>query len=284
MINVVYCGDKGIEDGLIISVLSLAKQTREALGVYVLTMRLEYDCSVYMPVSERTIAVLGERIKKVNPESFIRLIDVGEAFLAAPPIANMTTRFTPYCMLRLYMDQVEGLPDRVLYLDNDVICHADFSDFYHQDISDVEFVGVHDFYGRWTFIRREYKRSYVNSGVLLMNMAKIRETGLIARCRDVCAQQRLFLPDQTALNKCVTAKRIAPRQYNEQRQCRPDTVFRHFSTSFRVLPWPRVISVKPWQIDRMHRVLHLHDYDDLLREYQHIKNQVTLKVYRYENN
>ncbi len=34
----------------------------------------------------------------------------------------MKTRFTPCCMLRLFADEILELPDKILYLDNDVIC------------------------------------------------------------------------------------------------------------------------------------------------------------------
>ena len=39
--NILYCGDRNILDGLIISVLSLAKQTKETLNIFVLTMYMK---------------------------------------------------------------------------------------------------------------------------------------------------------------------------------------------------------------------------------------------------
>ena len=39
--NILYCGDNNIKDGLIISILSLIKHTNEELNVYVFTMK--YD-------------------------------------------------------------------------------------------------------------------------------------------------------------------------------------------------------------------------------------------------
>ena len=37
------------------------------------------------------------------------------------------------------------------------------------------------------------------------------------------------------------------------------------------MPWFHAVSVKPWQIDRMHEVLKLHEYDGLLSEYLSLK-------------
>jgi hypothetical protein len=44
-------------------------------------------------------------------------------------------------------------------------------------------------------------------------------------------------------------------------------VLQHFTTSFRLLPWVHIVTVKPWEIDRVHEELKLHEYDDLLDEY-----------------
>ena len=39
--NILYCGDRGIEDGLIISILSLLKNVKEELNIYVLTAEIK---------------------------------------------------------------------------------------------------------------------------------------------------------------------------------------------------------------------------------------------------
>ena len=40
--NILYCGDKNIERGLLMSVLSLIDNVNEPLNVYVLTLNVEY--------------------------------------------------------------------------------------------------------------------------------------------------------------------------------------------------------------------------------------------------
>lgn len=66
------------------------------------------------------------RLKVFDPRHSVRLFNVTPLFGAEPPTANLGTRFTPCCMLRLYADLVPDVPDRVLYLDNDVVCRGDF--------------------------------------------------------------------------------------------------------------------------------------------------------------
>ena len=72
IINILYCGDKNIEDGLIISILSLVKHNAEALNIYVLTMIIEG----HEPVSQKCIDLLAEILKEKNAKSSIKLINL----------------------------------------------------------------------------------------------------------------------------------------------------------------------------------------------------------------
>lgn len=263
--NILYCGDCHIADGLVLSALSLANHTTEPLNIHVLTMSLHTPEKDYHPIDPRLMAFLEARLRAVHPDSSVSVTDVGSLFEREIPLVNLGTRFTPYCMLRLFADELP-LPDKLLYLDTDVLCRKDFSDFYHQDVSDIELAGVLDHYGRWFFRRNPFRMDYINSGVLLLNMAKIRETGLFRRCRTLCCTKKMFMPDQSALNKLAAAKRLQPRRYNEQRLLHSDTVFQHFTTSFRFFPRFRVVTVKPWEPEKMHHELKLHEYDPLLAQ------------------
>lgn len=138
--NVLYCGDKNIQDGLIISILSLLKQVKESLNIYVLTIHLKDENQNIQEVPEQCIEMLDRKVKEKNHLSFVKKINITEKFQKEIPRLNMATRFTPCCMLRLFADEIQELPDRLLYLDNDVICRKDCTEFYHQDIEPYEFV------------------------------------------------------------------------------------------------------------------------------------------------
>ena len=84
---------------------------------------------------------------------------------------NKLNRYTPYALLRLYADMMDEIPDKGLYVDTDVVFAQDVNKLYSIDVSDVELAGVKDYYGH-IFIGREY----MNSGVLLLNMKKIRKS------------------------------------------------------------------------------------------------------------
>lgn len=278
--NILYCGDKNIADGLMLSILSLLQHTEEELNIYVLTMRYGGLEKIVEPLPQVLVDAIDRRLKQHNTASSAVLLDVSDLFALHLPKANLDTRFTPCCMLRLYADMLPDLPDRILYLDNDVICRKDFQTFYVQDMTGTELAGVLDHYGKWFFRRNLLHMDYLNSGVLLLNLKMIRQTDLFRKCRTCCAERKMFMPDQSAINKLAISKKTMHRRYNEQRRLHEDTVFQHFTTSFRFFPWFHAVSVKPWHIDRMHNILKLHEYDDLLAEFQSWKKEILQPEYQ----
>ena len=138
--NVLYCGDRNIESGLIISILSLLKNAKTNLKVYVLTINSkEWNID---GVTDKCIDVLDNKMKLINKENSIKKFDITEIFEKELPAKNMKTRFTPCCMLRLFADEIPELPDKILYLDNDVICRKDCQEFYNQDMEKYEIARV----------------------------------------------------------------------------------------------------------------------------------------------
>ena len=272
--NILYCGDENIENGLIISILSLLKNVKQKLKVYVLTMDMQNEKKKFGGISDLTINYLNKIVKEKNNDNFVKKIDITKLFNENLPKKNMETRFTPYCMVRLFADEIPELPDKILYLDTDVVCRKDFTEFYNQDITNYELVGVLDHYGKWFFKKNIFKVDYINSGVLLLNLAKIKQTGLFKKCREMCIEEEMFMPDQSAINRIATSKKIVPRKYNEQRKLHNDTVFQHFTTSFRFFPWFHTLTIKPWQIDRVHEELKITEYDDILEEYMNISENI----------
>ena len=45
----------------------------------------------------------------------------------------------------------------------------------------------------------------------------IKDTELFKKCREMCQNEEMFMPDQSAINKIAIAKKIEARKYNEQR-------------------------------------------------------------------
>lgn len=275
--NILFCGDSNAEDGILIAILSLLKNSgSNELHIYILTMYTQSFKKKYRPFSKHAADYLKSLVVKQNPQSTLKLMDCTGLFVREPLIANMSTHFTPYAMLRLYADEIPQLPDKILYLDADVIIRRDLTDLYQQDLVDTEFIGVLDYWGRFFFHNlHEHKVfDYVNSGVLLLNLQEIRKTKLFVKIRHLLQNRTVPMPDQSALNRLAKKKKLAPRRYNEQYKLQPDTVIQHFTTSFRFWPYFHTLTVKPWQVDRVHSILKLHEYDDILTQYLELKNNL----------
>ena len=274
--DILYSGDRAIEDGVLVSALSLVRANPGMrLDFHILTAGFAANGRTYEPVSagfaERLAALLRS---EGGTAASVARVDASAAFAAEPPTATMGSRFTPCCMLRLYADLVEGLAGRVLYLDNDVVCRGSVAELASWDLGGAELGGVLDNYGRWFFHRRPPRQDYLNSGVLLMDLDRMRQSGLLARCRRRCAARPMMMPDQSALNKLAVRKAFLPRRFNEQQRLRADTVLQHFTTQIKLLPYPHLQTVKPWDVERVHGVLGLHEYDGLLADYLRLRGEV----------
>ena len=275
--NILFCGDRNVQDGLLIAVLSLLENTQEHLDIYVLTLDMSMNGMIYSPIEQTFVDYLNETVSaQYDDRLYTKLIDTTDLFKDETPGANLSTRFTPCCMLRMFADKIDEIPDRILYLDTDVICRRDFGDFYYQNMDGVEIAGVLDYYGSWFFRKNIFKRDYLNSGVLLMNMCELRKTGLLSSCRHMCTTKQMFMPDQSALNKLSVSKRICERKYNDQRRLHSDTVFQHFTTHFRFFPYVRTENVKPWQTEEVTTILHIpeSEYGALFAKYYDIKESM----------
>lgn len=278
--NILYCGDRNIKKGLILSILSLIKNVDEDLCIYILTINAVVNNKNIEGIRYEDIDGVLDVLKQKNPNNFIKIFDITQEFNKEIPFENMETRFTPCCMLRLYADTINELPNKILYLDNDVICRKNPFEFYNQNLDDTELVGVLDYYGKWFFKNNLFKFDYLNSGVLLMNLEKIRKEQSFYKCRKLCQNTKMFMPDQSAINKFVKNKKIVDRKYNDQRKLHDDTVFQHFTTSFRFFPIFHPVTIKPWDTEKVHNELNIFEYDDIYEKYQEIINKNMIGEYR----
>ena len=274
--NILYCGDKGIAQGVLVSILSLVMRGGKdsVYNIYIAT--ISYDNVAKFDV--KTVRFLNKLVKEYNPKNSVELIDATEVFVKNLPVKNMGSYFTPCSMLRLYIDKIPELAslDRVLYLDYDVVCRGDISEFYNMDLSGIEAAGVLDIYGRrWYHYHGLFKQDYMNSGVMLFNVPLCIETGVFEKAVKLCASRKMMLADQAALNKAIERRALVARKYNEQEERpRVDTVLHHFSNNFKFWPYFRVQKVKPFEIDKVHEILKITEYDDIYSQYTRLKKQL----------
>ncbi len=289
--NILYCGDQNIKRGVLISILSILKhnstpsENNTPLSFYIMTIdgKKAEDTSdprvqAVEPFSPLTAKFLDSLVKEKNPKNSVTLIDATDIFLKNLPQKNMGSYFTPCSMLRLYLDQVPTFQtlDRILYLDYDVVCRGNLSDFYHTDLENTEAAGVLDIYGRHFYhYHGLFYDDYMNSGVMLFNIPECLKTKMFEKTIRLCQKRWMMLADQAALNKSITRRKLMPRKYNEQgERPRDDTVLHHFSNNFKFWPFFHVQKVKPYDIERVHSVLNIYEYDDIFEQYNKLKHNL----------
>lgn len=191
--------------------------------------------------------------------------------------ANENAYCTPYTLLRLLADLVPNMPSKLLYLDIDMMIGDDITKLYNIDVSNYEYAAVKEKYGSWII-----RPDYINAGMLLLNMKKIKETGLLKKARHLIKTKKMLFADQDAIFRSTTKKLLLPRIFNEQSKFnKKDTVVCHFCKRLMLLPYPHTENFKQWNVEEVHKVLKCYSFDEDLDEYLKLKEKYnTEKTYK----
>lgn len=264
MINILLCGNKKVFDGALTELISITNKTTEPINCYIYTMNLTRLKKDYLPIENEQIDFLNEVVKSKNIENQVQKIDVTLLYEKEfGKCKNEGAYCTPYTLLRLLADLVENMPDKLLYLDIDMMANGDISELYNIDISNYEYAAVKEKYGSW-FVRPDY----INAGMLLLNMKKIKETKLFEKGRELLRTKKMLFADQSAIYWNTQKKLILPRKFNEQSKFnRRDTVICHFCKRLMLLPYPHTENYKQWQVEEIHKELKCYTFDEDLKEY-----------------
>ena len=274
MINLLLCGNKKVFDGALTQLLSITNRTKEDVNCYIFTMdatrlKPEYEC-----IADEQIEFLNDVVKSKNKNNIVTKIDVTQLYEQEfLNCANENAYCTPYTLLRLLADMIPEIPDKLLYLDIDIMVGDDLSKLYNIDVSNYEYAAVKEKYGSW-FIRPDY----INAGMLLLNMKKIKETRLLEKARTLVKRKKLLFADQDAIFWSTTKKLLLPRIYNEQSKFnKEDTVICHFCKRLMLKPYPHTENYKQWQVDEIHKYLKCYYFDKDLEEYLKLKEEFSRK-------
>ena len=270
MVNILLCGNQRVFDGALSELISITNKTKETIKCYIFTMDVSRIKKEYTCITDKQTKFLDEVVKSKNENNSVIKIDVTnlyeEEFGGGK---NENAYCTPYTLLRLLADKVPEIPEKILYLDIDMMANGDISELYNIDISEYEYAAVKEKYGS-IFVRPDY----INAGMLLLNMNKIKETELFEKARERLKNKKLLFADQDAIFWSTTKKMLLPRKYNEQSKFnRKDTIICHFCKRLLLLPYPHTENYKQWNVEEIHRYLKCFTFDKDLEEYQKLKEK-----------
>ncbi len=195
----------------------------------------------------------------------LSFINMGNSFSDTKLVIKHTTLPSMY---RLLLPELLPDSDRCVYIDGDIIVTGDMASVFDIDISDHYFGAVRDIEAMPYISKFDYScdrpdpSGYVNSGMLYMNLKKMRQDDLVSKFLEL-SKERLFFGDQDILNiVCKDNIKFLELKYNVLVKYRfvnhkqdhySDFVSQYFQTSeiHEAIDTPVMIHyaqpTKPWQ-------------------------------------
>lgn len=199
--NILVALDDGYVKPLQIMLASLRYHVREPLDVYLM----------YSSIRKENLKLLDGYISELG-ESRLFPVFVEKNIFEGAPVLDGTTKETYYRILCS-----ELLPialDRILYLDPDILIRGSIASFYHMDFQNKTVIGVVErpnpnVPGAVEYHQKRMEQLglkaddiYVNGGVLLMNLDKMRKRFVLSDFMELLADKKAVLEyaDQDMLN------------------------------------------------------------------------------------
>lgn len=184
-----------------------------AIGSLVKTAAKDREYAVYVvnnglkPDTQQKLEGLGSDNVKVQCMEMGNVLDKIQGELATEEWA---TFFTPTAFFRIFLAELFPQYDKGIYLDADILLRSDIGEMYDIPLGDNILGACRDCASRISPLFGEYmeqivgvpREEYVNSGVLLMNFARLRETQFRERFMDLFKTYHFesVAPDQDYIN------------------------------------------------------------------------------------
>lgn len=186
---VVYCGTFDVYMNMVASLKSLLCRT---------------------PV-DKVYFLIEDDVFPYELPDIVECINVKNQQYFPPDGPNFNNSWTWMCMIRAAFPEIFPQYDRILSLDVDIVINDDVSDLWDYDISDYYLAGVPE--------RQRQKSAsdptYINFGVVMMNLAKLRRDGIQQPLIDALNTRHFGCPEQDAYNKFCAGHILAlPADYN----------------------------------------------------------------------
>lgn len=197
--NILMASDSNTYTGVELAVYTIMQHNRN-VNFYIFTMDIEVDnkalqeIKVYKGLCDWHKSKLKKIVRYFDAHSNIVFIDTLEyykKYLSGGH--NEHSCFTPYATLRLIADKALPNVSHVLYLDCDTAVTGDISAVYN------DYVQRDCHYAAWIAEDACDGKGEMVSGVMIMNLDKMRRTGFLDTARRNYLMNHYKYPDQDAL-------------------------------------------------------------------------------------
>ncbi len=236
--------------------------------------------------------------KTDNLKEFCKLLNIEISFIRVPekiffnaPVSKRYPRMVYYRLIA--QDFLPKNLKRILYLDCDILCINSLKNFYNLNFENNYYIAADHHINKNLKISAAFNnirlgnyggKNYFNSGVLLMNLVKLRKQGNLKKISDFINKNnfQLFFPDQDILNG-LYGNRIKPTKdiyYNYETKF--FSIYKFFSSGTIDLNWVINNTVflhfcgkeKPWF------KLYKGKFSALYKHYQHLVKRIDQIVKR----
>ena len=200
-IPIFYTVDNNYVPYLAVSILSLIDHTSKDT---------EYNIHIiYENLDNEAIKKLKSLEKENVTLEFLSMEEKIKPLKEKLSVMIKKTHFPITIYFRIFLPFMFPMHDKGIYIDSDTVLNADIKEFYNIDLKDNLFGGCVDksvyntpitnYYENYSGIKKD---EYINSGVLLMNMKKLREIKFENRFIEILSKYdfEFVEPDQAYIN------------------------------------------------------------------------------------
>ena len=202
-INIVFATNEGYIQHLCAAIKSLLENNKKSsFKIYII------NSGISKKIFKKIFTVIKPYRCKIND------IVISDDFFRNLVLTHHYSKEIYYRLLIPQLIQEE----KVLYLDADIIINGSISELYNQNTDNYYVCAVEDpYFDRYEELNIKKSSRYFNSGVMLINIKKWRETDLQNKVIDFVEKNFniIHFPDQDALNALIGGqwKRL-PLKYN----------------------------------------------------------------------
>lgn len=210
LIRVAYCFDNNIARHVCVSVSALLKSNTQK------DVHYEVFC-VCTKDAQWIKSLLEEIVRKEDADSHLIFIVVEDIYQAAYERSGVTKVTYVKLMLPSLLLHV----DKIIYMDVDLIVNDCLQDVWQVDLSNSYLAGVKDKlnilnewqwamfrYNHWS-LYENWRGKYINAGFLLMNLDRLRRTGVATKWVEMIKTE-FFFQDQDIIN--ITCRDLVEKE------------------------------------------------------------------------
>jgi lipopolysaccharide biosynthesis glycosyltransferase len=221
MVNIVYASNNKYAPYLCVSLYSLIENVSDSNEYNVTVLETDISNEFKDIISSLQAGKNNVHINFINMDSELKNKGVDSLFCHL--------YFTKEMYLRIFIPDILQNIDKAVYIDIDTIITGDVAELYNIDLENNYIGAAKDFntivnYKYFKnipiyfdeFIKLKNIKEYFNSGVLLMNLVKLREISIVEKTYNLLDKYKEFLyPDQDILNLiCEGHVKIISNKWN----------------------------------------------------------------------